>query len=396
LDLAQVVEEEIEKEYGIPVKEGTIEAWTFDEDDLRSIIVLYEHAGSTVARFEPLGGRQLKEETVPYIQDFSRAHTKTEWTRSQIRGYGLVAWKVEEQYQNDPTAILRPADGAYYPETYISVFWDDNQWTWESREGLRLIMTGCLRADILIYKRATRFEARYRQKMTGILSEYPMDLPMHNPYWRNTEDKPRSKKNRTDQDEELYDEDEEDDEEEDDDDEDEEDEEDDDEDEEDDEYDDEDEKDDDEYQEEVIDKHIDEYEGGSEYNSRDYRPDLSVLRGLEVGYDGLVFDEFNELVGHLVEGDPEYLAGGVINEYGEVLDAEGFVVGRVETSSQANVAPMAQVQKLPHKKQVQFLLEDAQVSRSGQQDRDLRKTRSTSRINGPATALKKGNSSRHF
>lgn len=51
LTLAQEVEEEIEKEYGIPVREGAIEAWTFDGDDLRSIIVLYEHAGCTVARF---------------------------------------------------------------------------------------------------------------------------------------------------------------------------------------------------------------------------------------------------------------------------------------------------------------------------------------------------------
>lgn len=71
-----------------------------------------------VVRLRVLEGRQLDEESVPYIQDFSRARLQTEWTRSQIRGYGLVAWKVEEQYQNDPTSILRPVYGACYPETY--------------------------------------------------------------------------------------------------------------------------------------------------------------------------------------------------------------------------------------------------------------------------------------
>ena len=388
LALAQEVEEEIEKEYGIPVKEGAIEAWTFDEDDLRSIIVLYEHAGSTIARFESLGGRQLEEETVAYIQDFSRARSQTEWTRSQIRGYGLVAWKVEEQYQNDPTAILRPAYGACYPETYISVFWDDNKWTWESREGLRFIMTGCLRADLLIYKRATRFEACYRQKMTGIFPEYPMALPMQNPY---TGLKPHNTRNLIDRDgdeEDEYDDDGE------------EDEEDDDEYDDDDEEDEEDDDDDDDGDEEDHDEDIDGYDDRGEYtengNSRDIHPDLSVLRGLEVSYDGLVYDEFNELVGHLVEGDSEHLAGAVINEYGEVLDAEGFVVGRVETSLQANITPRAQVQKPPHTKQVQFLLENAQVvPRSGQQDRELRKTRSTSKTNG-RSVLKKANGSRQF
>lgn len=389
---AQEVEEEIEKEYGIPVKEGAIEAWTFDDDDLRSIIVLYEHAGSTVARFESLGGRQLEEETVPYIPDLSRACSQTEWTRSQIRGYGLVAWKVEEQYQNDPTAILRPAYGARYPETYISVFWNDNKWTWESREGLRLIMTGGLRADLLIYKRATRFEACYHQKMTGIFPEYPMTLPMQNPY---KGPKSHKKRNLIDQDED--DEEEEDEEDYEDEDEDEDENEDQDEDGDEDNYDDgEDEEygegenyneyDDNGYRDEEHDEDINYREDG---NSRDFQPDLSILRGLEVGYDGLVYDDFNELVGHLVEGDPEYLVGGVINEYGEIRDAEGFVAGLVEPYSEANMAPTAQVQRSSPKKQVQFLLDDSQVSsRPGQQDRGVR--------NGPRTAPKRAKSTRQF
>lgn len=180
-------------------------------------------------------------------------------------------------------------------------------------------MTERLRADLLIYKRATRFEASYRQKMTGTLPEYPMTLPMQNPY---TGPKLRNKRS-------LVDHDDDDD---------------------DDDYDDEDEEDgyeedeDDEYNDEDDDEYndrddgdVDRYNDRSEYpedgNDRDFSSDLSVLRGLEVGYDGLVYDEFNELVGHLVEGDPEYLVGHVINEYGEVLDAEGFAVGRVETSS---------------------------------------------------------------
>lgn len=31
---------------------------------------------------------------------------------------------------------MRPQHKAWYPETYIQVFWLDGGWTWESRDGL--------------------------------------------------------------------------------------------------------------------------------------------------------------------------------------------------------------------------------------------------------------------
>lgn len=291
--LASQVEEEIEKEFGIPIQQGVIEAWNYDADDVCSVVIVYEHAGCSIARFERLQDLELVQEDVPCIQDLSRAHAESDWTRSRIQAYGLVAWRVDDEYQDDPTAIIRPVDGALYPETYIAVLWDDGTWTWESREGLRDLIEGNLKADVLLYKMATTFESRYRQQMTGIVPDYPMKLPMVNTYWRNFE--PIKSEDH---------------------------------------------------------QPSDDAEEGSNIRS--------LLRGLEVGTDGLIFDEFDELVGEVVEGDLEYSVGGIINEYNEILDKDGAVVGRVEA------IPPASVQKRrPPPKKVQFLNnEDEKATRS--------------------------------
>uniref|UniRef100_A0A093VU76 Putative methylthioribulose-1-phosphate dehydratase n=1 Tax=Talaromyces marneffei PM1 TaxID=1077442 RepID=A0A093VU76_TALMA len=276
--LASQIEEEIEKEFGIPIQQGVIQAWNYDADNVCSVVMVYEHAGCSIARFERLQDLEFLPEDVHCIQDLSRAHAESDWTRSQIQAYGLVAWRVDDRHQDDPTAIIRPVDGAYYPETFIAVLWDDDYWSWESREGLRSLIEGNMKADILLYKMATTFESRYRRQMTGIAPDYPMKLPMVNTYWRNSESTKLDQDRMEDH------------------------------------------------------RQLKEYvEQGSDFSSN------SLLRGLEVGTDGLIFDEFDELVGEVVEGDLEYSVGGIVNEYNEILDKDGAVVGRVEAIPPASV-----------------------------------------------------------
>ena len=56
--------------------------------------------------------------------------------------------------------------------------------------------------------------------------------------------------------------------------------------------------------------------------------DLSVLKGLEVGEGGEIVDADGEAVGKIEEGDPEDLVGKTIGDDGEILDEDGDVIGR--------------------------------------------------------------------
>ncbi|EED12150.1 hypothetical protein TSTA_002170 [Talaromyces stipitatus ATCC 10500] len=86
----------------------------------------------------------------------------------------------------------------------------------------------------------------------------------------------------------------------------------------------------------------------------------SLLHGLEMGTDGLIFDKFNELAGEVVEGDLEYVAGCVINEYNKILDIDGAVVGHAEVISPTP----AQKARHPAPKKIFDSLEE-EVSRFG-------------------------------
>ncbi|KAF2808654.1 uncharacterized protein BDZ99DRAFT_419907 [Mytilinidion resinicola] len=59
-------------------------------------------------------------------------------------------------------------------------------------------------------------------------------------------------------------------------------------------------------------------------------PDLSILKGLEVNEEGLIKNADGKIVGKLVEGDAEDLAGYTIGDDGEILDDDGDLVGRCE------------------------------------------------------------------
>ncbi|KAL8646218.1 MAG: hypothetical protein Q9210_006262, partial [Variospora velana] len=55
--------------------------------------------------------------------------------------------------------------------------------------------------------------------------------------------------------------------------------------------------------------------------------DLSVLKGLEVGEDGKIFNVHGEQVGQLDEGDLVDIAGKTIGDDGEILDEDGDIIG---------------------------------------------------------------------
>ena len=64
-------------------------------------------------------------------------------------------------------------------------------------------------------------------------------------------------------------------------------------------------------------------------------PDYSILDGYKVNKSGNVVNEDGETMASLVEGELEDCAGKKVNEKGEVLDAEGNVIGRVELAGPA-------------------------------------------------------------
>jgi hypothetical protein len=76
---------------------------------------------------------------------------------------------------------------SWFPETYISVYWVDGIWSWENRDGLRKLIDERkpLKADIILYQRAAKWEAKYREALTGVRPNYPMQVTQ-NMHWRNT------------------------------------------------------------------------------------------------------------------------------------------------------------------------------------------------------------------
>lgn len=111
----------------------------------------------------------------------ARGHIKgtKKYTSAFVQGTGLVAWRVGEANELNPTASLRPVSDRSYPETYVGVLWHDGAWTWESRENFRSIMEDLtpLQSDILIYRWATSQDAEYKVALTGQRPQYPAISP---------------------------------------------------------------------------------------------------------------------------------------------------------------------------------------------------------------------------
>ncbi|PCH01078.1 Protein of unknown function DUF3659 [Penicillium occitanis (nom. inval.)] len=62
-------------------------------------------------------------------------------------------------------------------------------------------------------------------------------------------------------------------------------------------------------------------------------PNLADLDGLPVSDGGEIKDKAGNVVGKVVEGDPEDLVGQIVNDAGEILDEDGDLIGRVEVLS---------------------------------------------------------------
>jgi hypothetical protein len=62
-------------------------------------------------------------------------------------------------------------------------------------------------------------------------------------------------------------------------------------------------------------------------------PKLADLDGLPVSDGGEIKDKAGNVVGKVVEGDPEDLVGQIVNDAGEILDEDGDLIGRVEVLS---------------------------------------------------------------
>ncbi|CEL11231.1 hypothetical protein ASPCAL14334 [Aspergillus calidoustus] len=142
-----------ERVWGSLMTEGEILAYRMRGSMGYSVIVGYSCDDQQIARVEPRARRPLAV--------------------SHITGFGLIAWKVDGRK-------------AYYPETYVQVYWKDQDWTWESRDGLRFVYGGDpYKVDVLIYRQAISQEGNYQEALTGYRPEYPDGSSMANKHWRN-------------------------------------------------------------------------------------------------------------------------------------------------------------------------------------------------------------------
>ncbi|GKZ27130.1 hypothetical protein AbraIFM66951_004828 [Aspergillus brasiliensis] len=186
--------EETEKTYGLPFTRGQILAWRAHGNTGWSVIVGYECDGRQIARLEPAKRRPFPKDSRTHIQSNSRGH-KPKSTRGSRKVYrssddvaalGLVAWRVDNKYEHEPTSVLRPSEKAWYPETYVQVCWTDGVCTWESRDSLRFVFGGSpYKVDILVYRTAIALEGDYQEALTGVRPQYPDGGVMQNQHWRN-------------------------------------------------------------------------------------------------------------------------------------------------------------------------------------------------------------------
>lgn len=181
---------ETAKDWGISGGISKVLAWRPNGKVGCSVIAAYEENGVQTARVEAAGRRPFRKTKRTHIAYQCRGKKKRRdgkyWHEDHIIGIGLVAWRVEATYLKDPTAILRPTEKAWYPETYINILWNDNVWTWESRDNFRFIRgSRSYETDIYIYRVAIAQEGNYQEELTGVRPQYPDGGTMKNKHWRN-------------------------------------------------------------------------------------------------------------------------------------------------------------------------------------------------------------------
>ncbi|KAJ5183703.1 hypothetical protein N7492_001319 [Penicillium capsulatum] len=75
----------------------------------------------------------------------------------------------------------------------------------------------------------------------------------------------------------------------------------------------------------------------------DFVPDLSALKGLQIGSGGKIFGQNETPIGEVVEGDPEDLVGQTVGDDGEIVDEDGDLIGRADVLNDA----VDQAQNIP-------------------------------------------------
>ncbi|KAE8407131.1 hypothetical protein BDV37DRAFT_280389 [Aspergillus pseudonomiae] len=188
---------EAEKEYGIPFNRGAVLGWRASGKFGYSILVGHQHNGRKVARVIVSNDLPMHLDDDTNIDMYTRAEQafdeNVDYSSIVVEGTGLIAWRVGDEDQLDPTAALHPSKNPQYPETYIWVLWHDGIWTWESREGLRSIMDHLteFQVDLLIYRLAVAQDGAYRESLTGKRPEYPAVNPKALEAWRNAAQTPK-------------------------------------------------------------------------------------------------------------------------------------------------------------------------------------------------------------
>ncbi|KAL4993987.1 hypothetical protein BDV10DRAFT_189447 [Aspergillus recurvatus] len=168
-----------ERTFGIPFTRGPILGWAGNKYDGYSLIIGHQHQGKRTARV-------IQSKTLPDkigddldIELSDRGQQPfdddTDYDAQLVKGFGLVAWKVAENYELDPVLSLHPGRLALDTELYLRVLWADGVWTWESRQNLQHIMHELteIQLDLLIYRLATVQDADYVEALTGQRPTYP-------------------------------------------------------------------------------------------------------------------------------------------------------------------------------------------------------------------------------
>ncbi|EEP83057.1 predicted protein [Uncinocarpus reesii 1704] len=194
---------EAERAYGVSFQDGTVTGWR-GRGNGYTVCVMYKCNGIATGRLERAGGRDFVMDARSHIATNSRGDLRDNntnvpvtrrnqgrvgrrvWTGKRVKKYGLIYWKVDDAWVQDPTAPLRPAQKAWYPETYLSILWDDGCWTKESRANCRNIFNTAsdYQADMILYTIARQQEAKYQTALTGREVQIP-EAPTSNPHWRN-------------------------------------------------------------------------------------------------------------------------------------------------------------------------------------------------------------------
>lgn len=91
----------------------------------------------------------------------------------------------------------------------------------------------------------------------------------------------------------------------------------------------------------ISDETVKKADGVEELFDTDKIPSLHDLANLPVTEDGLVKDENGQVLGRLVEGDPDDLVGRTVDENGKIFDEDEDLIGRVEPITLSEVEEQA-------------------------------------------------------